>query len=249
LQNNRIVLKTLNKWIFYASLALLIPAFMLRNSFPDPVDRQYEPLAPPVQSRSSETGFQTAYGSTGYAVEPLYDYELTGLVVSRAFHNAKFGLHRKWNDHLNVADLCVVWGHNASTLDLNAFDFWNGQFTCNISTQSSQDWGAFKANELSNNHLLADDDAIREQIQAVNIGDRIHLQGWLSRYGNDQGFSRNTSTTREDTGNGACETIFIRQFEILDSMDNGWRTAYSISLFAVLGTAVTWLVAVGRGHW
>lgn len=243
------MLKTLNKWIFYAALALLIPAFMLRNSFPDPVDRQYETLAPPAQSLSSETGFQAAYGNTNYSVEPRYDYELTGLVVSRAFHNAKYGLHRKWNDHLNVADLCVVWGDNASTLDLNAFDFWNGQFTCNISTDSNQDWRAFKADELSNNHLLADDDAIREQIQAVNIGDRIHLKGWLSRYGNDQGFSRNTSTTRKDTGNGACETIFIRQFEILDSMDNGWRTAYSFSLSAVLGTAVIWLVAVGRGNW
>jgi hypothetical protein len=213
LQKYRTVLKTLNKWIFYAALALLIPAFMLRNSFPDPVEKQYEPLAPPTQSRSSEPGFQAAYASTSYSIEPRYDYELTGLVVSRAFHNAKYGLHRKWNDHLNVADLCVVWG------------------------------------ELSNNHLLSDDEAIREQIQAVKLGDRVHLRGWLSRYGNDQGFSRDTSTTREDRGNGACETIFIRQFEILDSMDNGWRSAFSVSLFAVIGTALTWLVAVGRGSW
>jgi len=249
LQKYRTVLKTLNKWIFYAALALLIPAFMLRNSFPEPVERQYEPLAPPTQGRSSEPGFQAAYASTSYSIEPRYDYELTGLVVSRAFHNAKYGLHRKWNDHLNVADLCVVWGDNASTLDLNAFDFWNGQFTCNISTDSSQDWKTFKPDELSNNHLLSDDEAIREQIQAVKLGDRVHLRGWLSRYGNDQGFSRDTSTTRKDSGNGACETIFIRQFEILDSMDNGWRSAFSFSLFAVIGTALTWLVAVGRGSW
>lgn len=249
MQKNRIVLKTLNKWIFYAALALLIPAFMLRNSFPDPVERQYEPLVPPTQSRSSEPGFQATYASTNYSIEPRYDYELTGLVVSRAFHNAKYGLHRKWNDHLNVADLCVVWGDNASTLNLNAFDFWNGQFTCNISTDSNQDWKAFKSDELSNNHLLSDDEAIREQIQAVKTGDRIHLKGWLSRYGNDQGFSRDTSTTREDGGNGACETIFIRHFEILGSMDNGWRSAFSVSLFAVIGTALAWLVAVGRGSW
>jgi len=249
LLKNRIVLKTLNKWIFYAALALLIPAFMLRNSFPDPVERQYEPLVPPAQSRSSEPGFQATYASTNYSIEPRYDYELTGLVVSRAFHNAKYGLHRKWNDHLNVADLCVVWGDNASTLNLNAFDFWNGQFTCNISTDSNQDWKAFKSDELSNNHLLSDDEAIREQIQAVKTGDRIHLKGWLSRYGNDQGFSRDTSTTREDGGNGACETIFIRHFEILGSMDNGWRSAFSVSLFAVIGTALAWLVAVGRGSW
>lgn len=222
---------------------------MLRNSFPDPVERQHSPLASPTQSNSNKRGFQATYADVNYSVEPRYDYELTGIVVSRAFHNAKFGLHRKWNDHLNVADLCVVWGDNASSLDLNAFDFWNGQFTCNISTSSSQAWEAFNSHELSNNHLITDDEAIREQIQTVSIGDRIHLRGWLSRYGNDQGFSRDTSTTRKDNGNGACETIFIRQFEILDSMKNGWRTAYSFSLFTVISTALIWLVAVGRGSW
>ncbi len=243
------MLKSLNKWLFYGALALLIPAFMLRNSFPDPVERQHSPLASPTQSNSNKRGFQATYADVNYSVEPRYDYELTGIVVSRAFHNAKFGLHRKWNDHLNVADLCVVWGDNASSLDLNAFDFWNGQFTCNISTSSSQAWEAFNSHELSNNHLITDDEAIREQIQTVSIGDRIHLRGWLSRYGNDQGFSRDTSTTRKDNGNGACETIFIRQFEILDSMKNGWRTAYSFSLFTVISTALIWLVAVGRGSW
>ena len=28
-------------------------------------------------------------------------------------------LHRLWNDHLNVADLCVIWGNNARELELN----------------------------------------------------------------------------------------------------------------------------------
>lgn len=249
IQKDRTVLKTLNKWIFYTALATLIPAFMFRNSFPEPAERQYPPLGTPAQSRSSEPGFQATYGSVKYSVEPRYDYELTGVVVSRAFHNAKFGLHRKWNDHLNVADLCVVWGDNAGTLDLDAFDFWNGQFTCNVSTNSDRAWKSFKPDELSNNHLLSDDDAIREKIQAVKIGDLIHLRGWLSRYANDQGFSRDTSTTRKDRGNGACETIFIRRFEVLDSMENGWRTAYSVSLLATMGTALIWLVAVARGRW
>ena len=27
-------------------------------------------------------------------------------------------LHRLWNDHLNVADLCVIWGNNARELEL-----------------------------------------------------------------------------------------------------------------------------------
>ncbi|MDH3899639.1 MAG: hypothetical protein OEU51_01170, partial [Gammaproteobacteria bacterium] len=60
--------------------------------------------------------------------------------------------------------------------------------------------------------------------------------------------SRGTSTTRDDTGNGACETIYLKQFEILQPLDNGWRTLMSLALAGVLGSSLLWLVAVMRGR-
>ena len=49
-----------------------------------------------------------------YRIDPLYTYDLHGLVVSR--HDSTSWtdyLHRESNDHLNVVDLCVIWGRNA----------------------------------------------------------------------------------------------------------------------------------------
>lgn len=88
---------------------------------------------------------------------------------------------------------------------------------------------------------------MRRAINKVRVGDRIQLRGWLANYSNNEGFSRGTSITRNDKGNGACETVYVKQFTILQSMDNGWRTLLNLSLFGVLSSALLWLVAVVRG--
>jgi hypothetical protein len=47
-----------------------------------------------------------------------------------------------------------------------------------------------------------------------------------------------TSTTREDTGDGACETIYIDDFEILEPAVNRWR----LSMYAALAVLVAALL-------
>ena len=96
-------------------------------------------------------------------------------------------------------------------------------------------------------HLLTADDHLRDRISDVRIGDRVRGRGWLVSYSNDDGFRRDTSTTRDDTGNGACETIYVEDYRVLRSMDNGWHTLMAISGYIVLFTGLLWLVAVMRG--
>ncbi|MFP6837265.1 MAG: hypothetical protein VB948_14300, partial [Pseudomonadales bacterium] len=132
-------------------------------------------------------------------------------------------------------------------LDLNTFDFRNGQFTCFFRTRNNAAWRQFDQTGISNNHLITDDGYLRDLIDNVQIGDQIRLQGWLASYGNDDGFHRGTSTTRTDEGNGACETIYVTDFDILSSMANGWRSVFRIALFGVLASVAFWLIAVMRG--
>jgi hypothetical protein len=153
-------------------------------------------------------------------------------------------LHRVWNDHLNVADLCVVWGHNAVSLDLSEFDFWNGQFTCSFRTRSNSAWASFRPDQISNNHLLSDDQWVRERIEDLRIGDQVSLRGYLSRYSHGSGFTRGTSTTRSDTGNGACETLYVEDVRITARMNEGWHLMYASAWWGVLGSAALWLWGV-----
>lgn len=157
-------------------------------------------------------------------------------------------LHKLWNDHLNASDVCVVWSDNAFDLNLNDYSFWNGQFTCNIKTSDSAAWARFDMKQLSNNHLLSNDELIRNKIKELSVGDQIYIKGWLSEYTSEGGGKRGTSITREDTGNGACETIFVTEFEILRASTNPWRKLMYLSLFLCFGTTLYHFFSPYRPH-
>jgi hypothetical protein len=72
----------------------------------------------------------------------------------------------------------------------------------------------------------------------VRIGDQIHVRGLLASYASPGG-KRGTSTTRDDQGDGACETIFVRDFAVLEPAHNAWRFALYAALAALaLGLVV-----------
>ncbi|MEL7373956.1 MAG: hypothetical protein AAGJ36_05790, partial [Pseudomonadota bacterium] len=108
--------------------------------------------------------------------------------------------------------------------------FWNGIFTCNFSTRDRAAWNAFDQTEVSNNHIIADDARIRDRVDDVRIGDQIRVRGTLAAYISPNGSKRGTSTTRTDTGDGACETIYVDEFEIVARGRNVWRPTMWASL-------------------
>lgn len=234
----RAVLRKLNSATLLASALLALVAFWNRNDLPARIELAPELGAEPVQVDTTSAPFVAEYAGVRYTVEPQFRYELHGLVVSYRLHDGESRMHRAANDHLNVADLCVVWSDTAFSPTLRKIDFWNGIFTCNFQTRDAEAWAHFRLNQISNNHLLSADPAIRKRIAGVRIGDQIRLRGQLASYGTG-GNRRGTSTTREDTGDGACETIFVDDFTVLEPARSGWRLAWHASL-ALL--AVTLLV-------
>jgi hypothetical protein len=231
-------LRDINKAAFFASALLAVVAFWQRNDFPAASTLLPQLAAEPVQRAATRAPFTAAYAGVQYAVEPQYEYELRGMVVSYRQHDGESRMHRAANDHLNVADLCVVWGGTAASPYLNDISFWNGIFTCNFQTRSQTAWESIDTAQISNNHLIADDDVIRGEVARVSIGDQIRVRGWLASYGAGGGSKRGTSTTRADTGDGACETIFVREFEISRVAQNPWRWV----LYTVLGVLALTLV-------
>lgn len=207
-------------------------AFWNRNDLPGSI--AFDPAidTAPRQVRTARYPFQANWDGVDYQVEPEYDYELTGLVVSFRQHDGESRMHRLSADHLNVADLCVVWGDTARSPLLDRIKFWNGIFTCNFSTRDNAAWQAFDVTEVSNNHLVSDDARVRDAIDSVRIGDQVRIRGSLAAYISPNGSKRGTSTTRTDTGDGACETIYVDDFEIVARGRGAWRMA----MWASLGT-------------
>ena len=216
--------------VLIVSAAAFAVAFSNRNDLPGSIAFDAGIDRAPLQRATDRYPFQANWDGIDYQVEPEYDYELTGLVVSFRQHDGESRMHRLSEDHLNVADLCVVWGDTARSPLLSSIKFWNGIFTCNFSTRDQAAWNAFDQTEVSNNHIIADDARIRDRVDDVRIGDQIRVRGTLAAYISPNGSKRGTSTTRTDTGDGACETIYVDEFEIVARGRNVWRPTMWASL-------------------
>jgi hypothetical protein len=232
------MLRRLNNWLLVASALAVVVCFWNRNALPTAIDLDARLANEPKQRAIEKAPLTVAYAGVDYRVEPLYDYELYGLVVSLRQHDGTSLMHSRSNDRLNMADVCVVWSETAVSEHLHKLDFWNGIFTCNVQTRDSVAWSHFKMHQLANNHLISNDPSIRDRVADVRVGDQIRVQGWLARYGAAGGSLRGTSATREDTGDGACETIFVRQFEIVEAGFSAWRAGLYAALVLLLVTLV-----------
>ena len=234
-------MRALNNYLIWISLLLLIVSFWNRNDFSAEMSLLDVLKDPPRQiEKMNQSPFEVSFNDVKYEVIPRYDYELYGLVVSYRHHDGEKRLHAKWNDHLNMMDLCVIWSDSAFSPYLNELSFSSGEFTCNVETRSNPAWASFKMNQLANNHLLSIDPKIREQVQQVQIGDQIYLKGQLAEYGVVGSHKRGTSTSREDTGNGACETIYLEEFKILRAAEGGWRQLMYLALLVFVVTLVNY---------
>lgn len=223
--------------IVVLSFAWFLVSFWNRNEIPGSIDYVAAIANEPRQTQTTRRTFDASWDGVDYQIEPEYDYDLTGMIVSFRHHDNNSRMHRLADDHLNMLDVCVVWGNNTTGAQLDKIDFWNGIFTCNVKTRDQEAWDSFDMNELSNNHLISDDEDIRDRVRDVKVGDQIRVQGVLAGYESPGGL-RGTSTTRTDTGDGACETIYVDRFEIVRPATSLWRismyTALAIMLAGLL---------------
>ena len=215
----------------------LVVSFWNRNDIPGSIDYVAAIADEPRQTRTTRRTFDASWEEVDYLVEPEYDYDLVGMIVSFRHHDNNSRMHRLADDHLNMLDVCVVWGSNTRGAELDKIDFSNGTFTCNVKTRDQKAWESFDMDQLSNNHLISDDEYIREQVRKVKVGDQVRVQGVLASYESPGGL-RGTSTTRTDTGDGACETIYVDRFEIVRPATSLWR----MSMYAALAVLLAGLL-------
>lgn len=237
--------------LILGGLALLFTALWQREILPAHHLLSPKMLMEPEQSVVHEPPFNVRVDDVTYTVRPLFRYELYGLVVSRHDSDTWWDyIHREWNDKLNIADLCVVWGSNVSSGAYENIAFSSGQFVCNFSTRSSEAFAAFDQSAISNNHLLTDKPEIVHKLKRVRVGDQVHFRGYLAEYSHNQGgaFQRGTSTVRTDSGNGACETVFLEEFSILARNVVIWRSLVWVALGMILSGLVLWWVLPHRSR-
>lgn len=227
-----------------AGIALLAASLLWRHALPDPAALRPELRNEPMQEPTQAPPFGATVGGVAYTIKPVANYEIWGLVVSAHDSSAWWDwIHRAANDHLNVVDLCIVFAENVASGGYVGLDYSSGQFVCYVQTSSTETWRRFSMRALSNNHLLADRPSIAAKLRDVQVGDQIRVRGWLAEYEHHHGFAfkRGTSLTREDTGNGACETIYAQDVEVLRAGGAPWRWLPWPAVGLLLAGLIVWL--------
>lgn len=63
----------------------------------------------------------------------------------------------------------------------------------------------------ANMHLIPATGYIADQLQAIRPGHIVSLRGYLVEVHRDDGWQQRSSLSREDTGDGACELIWVEE--------------------------------------
>ena len=136
-------------------------------------------------------------------------FELTARVLSREDYS--------WGDDGDLVpeDLALGWGRMSDSTVLASIDIsQSGRF---------YHWHADRLpiprreieTHSANMHLIPADVGVRYQMQQVRQGQLVHIEGFLVDATRPGGWHWNTSMTRNDTGAGACELVYVESLELV----------------------------------
>jgi len=63
--------------------------------------------------------------------------------------------------------------------------------------------------------MIPANETIKKDLDAIREGQLVQLSGFLVNVDASDGWRWRTSTTRNDTGNGACEIVYVEQVSFL----------------------------------
>lgn len=236
-------LKRISMGIFLLSFAFYAVAFNKVNSLPSSAEISADLSKEPEQIMDPQEPFVLNYRNDRYIIEPVATYDISGLIVTHNDITAFDDIYHSEND-VDVRDLCLVWGSNVKDDVHLGAHYWSEPWACHYQPKSWQDARRFNNTKLSNSHLLVASERIRRQLLSLHPGDQVQLRGWLINYRDGDGnLIRNSSLSRKDTGNGACETMFVEELNVLGRYRPGWwkirGVTAKVALFSLLAFIAT----------
>jgi hypothetical protein len=143
---------------------------------------------------------------------PQATYKIGAIILS----TKKYG--SDWSSQISPYDLALGWGGVSRQENLDHIKFkqvlrWY-RYRYDAQCLISQD---YISKHSSNHHIISANSNIAKAIKFIRKKDIIELEGKLVNVkGMYKGKSVhwNTSTTRDDTGNGSCEILYVTKIKI-----------------------------------
>lgn len=173
-----------------------------------PVDHAAGILAPgdPVQiDRSGLPAFSVA----GYRIMPAATFSLQARVLATESY------HAGREADLSPVDLALGWGPMSDSTVLDRLQISQGNRFYLYRWSGAPPIPPVDIVEHSANmHMIPANDDIKRRLGTVRAGQIVALSGYLVRVQAPDGWHWNSSMTRSDSGNGACELVWVQDLAI-----------------------------------
>lgn len=182
----------------------------------------------PVQGVTSGARVKTING-VNVILNFVATYEITGRVVDIEEYKEQPDEINDGYSMLNLVspkDIGISWGELAITKNHRKVK-WSSSGDRHLKATYKDKYWVNKMggiNEIqkywSNNHLIPSDNKTSKLINEIKIGDYINIEGYLVNLICEltpiKHIKYATSTTRTDTGSGACEVIYVTKITWID---------------------------------
>jgi hypothetical protein len=167
------------------------------------IERPPGELAPAIPAQQLLEHSQTiAVGE--FTLQPRASYRIEARVLSVERYRTDAGAG------LSPIDFALGWGPMSDSDTLKHFKVTQGArfFTIYPDEQAIDIATALRSS--ANVHLIPANGQVRELLFGTRVGHVVELEGYLVSASRDDGFTWNTSLTRDDAGAGACELFYVQ---------------------------------------
>lgn len=154
----------------------------------------------PVQTSA---GLPAPFQHGAYTIKPLANYSITAVVLSRDRYRYDRGAE------LAPVDLALAWGPMSIAKVINELKVsQSGRFYEYSYSEPPLEQHSIEVHS-ANTHCLPANDEVRRALLAVKRHELVTMEGYLVEVTAADGYRWHSSLTREDTGGGACEVMWI----------------------------------------
>lgn len=177
-----------------------------------PIEKDFAPekIADPIQTRySGDEYISISLPDTQLRIYPHANYRIYAMVVSKKGYN--FG----WESKIAPYDLALVWSglmlpENQRGIRYSQSNRWYFyRYDAGYPLAKS-----YIRSHSSNHHMIPANDNLKNALKSVKVKDKIYMEGYLVNIkGTVKGRNVwwNTSMSRNDSGDGACEILYLKK--------------------------------------
>jgi len=148
---------------------------------------------------------------------PFKGYEITKLakldITARILSTEDYGYDRE--SELAPVDLALGWRQMSDETILDHFTISQGARWMNWKADFLPLTMRDVIRQSANMHIIPATDDVEDNLRHVYKGQVVSLTGFLVRARASDGWSWNSSMTREDTGSHACEVFYVESLEVV----------------------------------